>query len=680
MDNFTSNSNSNGIAGIAANHFMTDPSTEYESINGERQRIVVDYQTQEASRQNTDAMHRRNENVSNAMRNPVETAINAYSDEYSFSHASLRNASDMPFRKSIYGAIEESKGVLGSEVSQPRSQKGRFTLVPVSNDNITNNVQVITDAATMNTFSFDAERHIAQDDNSTFDGTSRLSTDAVSQAKPLVFDMREKIESKVSFDNTLTEASDHSLNDSFSIKEYDGERHLYGVHVIQTQNNLASTTDDFSMNMHNNHQHSASQPVPSMLGPIVSTSQQLNSDTHLSEQVENINLASSNQAATPEMKYVSNSSREPYIVPSSASLPPATVVGMVGNTPIVRMQGTTGLVKKKKGRFKLLQPATDGIVTDIALSSEVMNASMYDSKSTNAEASKTAECIDALPLRNAPPAVESVPKQKGRFVITSVNSDITASQLSSVSTGGPISLESLSTSNLTDNASTSQLPETTKPSPIVSTITAPVNHNLSHQVLYESTHVTNPPNIQSNINHLTIPLSNETLREHPAEASLVGNAYKAVQVASNTTGSLLNPAVQFMPPAQSNRSPESAVAYEEMNANVNIETSKAPDAVPDPLGTSLETSDLTTDDNSTRKSETRTRPPQGSKERKHYSVPKVARQSPSGSMGQAGLGKVFYFLDQMRLEVSGADRTIKTLQIDMKCLVSIIIYLCLLLQ
>ena len=35
---------------------------------------------------------------------------------------------------------------------------------------------------------------------------------------------------------------------------------------------------------------------------------------------------------------------------------------------------------------------------------------------------------------------------------------------------------------------------------------------------------------------------------------------------------------------------------------------------------------------------------------------------------QKGLGKVFYFLDQMRTEVLDADRTIKALQSEMKSL------------
>ena len=45
-----------------------------------------------------------------------------------------------------------------------------------------------------------------------------------------------------------------------------------------------------------------------------------------------------------------------------------------------------------------------------------------------------------------------------------------------------------------------------------------------------------------------------------------------------------------------------------------------------------------------------------------------------GLAGQTGLGKVFYFLDQMRLEVTEADKTIKTLQSDMKFLVRILLH------
>ena len=52
--------------------------------------------------------------------------------------------------------------------------------------------------------------------------------------------------------------------------------------------------------------------------------------------------------------------------------------------------------------------------------------------------------------------------------------------------------------------------------------------------------------------------------------------------------------------------------------------------------------------------------------RKSASVP---RSNNAGVGGEAGLGKVFYFLEQMRLEVTEADRTIKSLQSDAKFLV-----------
>jgi hypothetical protein len=41
----------------------------------------------------------------------------------------------------------------------------------------------------------------------------------------------------------------------------------------------------------------------------------------------------------------------------------------------------------------------------------------------------------------------------------------------------------------------------------------------------------------------------------------------------------------------------------------------------------------------------------------------------NGMLSSVGLGKVFYFLEQMKVEVTEADRTIKTLQTDMKLLV-----------
>lgn len=43
----------------------------------------------------------------------------------------------------------------------------------------------------------------------------------------------------------------------------------------------------------------------------------------------------------------------------------------------------------------------------------------------------------------------------------------------------------------------------------------------------------------------------------------------------------------------------------------------------------------------------------------------------NGAWSTVGLGKVFYLLDQMKIEVSDADGCIKTLQTDMKLLVRI---------
>jgi hypothetical protein len=49
----------------------------------------------------------------------------------------------------------------------------------------------------------------------------------------------------------------------------------------------------------------------------------------------------------------------------------------------------------------------------------------------------------------------------------------------------------------------------------------------------------------------------------------------------------------------------------------------------------------------------------------------IARNNSLGLAGKQGLGKVFYFLEQMKTEVTDADQLIKTLQRDMKLLVSL---------
>jgi len=60
-------------------------------------------------------------------------------------------------------------------------------------------------------------------------------------------------------------------------------------------------------------------------------------------------------------------------------------------------------------------------------------------------------------------------------------------------------------------------------------------------------------------------------------------------------------------------------------------------------------------------------PPPAKKEEKQPTTRTPVRtQSQGGRSNQTGLGKVFYFLDQMKLEVTDADKTIKQLQSDMK--------------
>jgi hypothetical protein len=45
------------------------------------------------------------------------------------------------------------------------------------------------------------------------------------------------------------------------------------------------------------------------------------------------------------------------------------------------------------------------------------------------------------------------------------------------------------------------------------------------------------------------------------------------------------------------------------------------------------------------------------------------RNSTVGYTGRQGVGKIFYFLDQLRLEAMDAERTIKNLQTDLRLLV-----------
>lgn len=61
---------------------------------------------------------------------------------------------------------------------------------------------------------------------------------------------------------------------------------------------------------------------------------------------------------------------------------------------------------------------------------------------------------------------------------------------------------------------------------------------------------------------------------------------------------------------------------------------------------------------------------QNQRQRRKPPVKPVGLPRNQGLVGQPGLGKVLYFLDQMRSEVTDADKMIKSLTTDMRCLVS----------
>lgn len=71
------------------------------------------------------------------------------------------------------------------------------------------------------------------------------------------------------------------------------------------------------------------------------------------------------------------------------------------------------------------------------------------------------------------------------------------------------------------------------------------------------------------------------------------------------------------------------------------------------------------------KSQQQARTPGASQPPRNKQRDLVAPRAGAGYGNGAGIGKVFYFLDQMRVEVTEADKTIKSLQKDLKFMVSI---------
>jgi hypothetical protein len=353
----------------------------------------------------------------------------------------------------------------------------------------------------------------------------------------------------------------------------------------------------------------------------------------------------------------------------------ATVVGMVGTTPVVRLpDASTRVVTKKKGRFKVFQPVIDVVPIDPTSSSPSgptqapTEMALTDPNMPAVGGQETTIGTDPEPaiLINQPPLPSSNPdepqtfegtgapvvKRKGRFFVTNLKDPaviainiqpqvVNGVQISNV----PVTQTTVESYQVTSTYVQNSMPNAfAAPGPVdayqsvataapsvhsqpimLSTVPVLQQHQPQQLVHYDHSVVSQThPGI-----YVQEPLHLDHNAQHTAEPQQSAIQQPNVIVSSGAEGTSRQSDVFFA---------ESQVAFEKVDS--------ASDRPRDHSDASQNHKTLA---------------------RRYQSVPKSGRDE---HLAPTGLGKVFHFLDQMRTEVTQADKLIKTLQAENRLLVS----------
>lgn len=394
------------------------------------------------------------------------------------------------------------------------------------------------------------------------------------------------------------------------------------------------------------------------------------------------------------------------------------VVGMVGGIPIVKLHGgALHLVTKKKGRFKFLQESPT--VPPAAVSAaESVNAASSSGTPQAAQIPMATQGQGQLPSNltenqsmastfsqlTIPVSAAVTPqtfdgsnvpvvKKKGRFVVTSIRD--------------PASL----TKNM-------QYPSTGSLPPAENGVVAQPAGQSIQDVTPQQQHANQPanPHPPQVVAQLAIPTSGEVpqnytpqegvdvaLKQRPSNGSANGNASPRPpqqQQVETAMHQQQPPPPQVQQPIQ-NTQPDSLHMQHQSNNQTIADAQATPSSGPYmesapqiksnipgpplpamkvaqgspsrriPTTTSLPNVPIPRMPQTTEKPSVPTGPAKKPTPKRPTKAPQSI--SATGIYGTVGLGKVSYFLDQMKSEVSEADRFIKHLQTDMKVLVSLLV-------
>jgi hypothetical protein len=315
-------------------------------------------------------------------------------------------------------------------------------------------------------------------------------------------------------------------------------------------------------------------------------------------------------------------------------------------TPIVKMQGTTDhIVKKKKGRFKLLEQQTTAQPTPAGASTTTTNNSASTTQPGGSE--------------TMPPPVP-IPRVLSQSNVVNGNHNDPSSSSSTVTANNMSNTAAQQTTF--DGTSAPMVKK--KGRFVVTNVKDPGSMGVQAQQAQQQA-VTGLPLQQAVATSPMAPSSQSgNSATDQGQLSTSGSAPAAYQHA--TMMSVVTPPGHVMQQAQPIMyapTPQQGQSYPQM-ATYTLQQPVLQPPLPTPAttaaaaATTIEGANVPANNNNKAKVQ---------KERKSASVP---RSNSVGMNGEHGLGKVFYFLEQMRLEVSEADRTIKNLQTESKFLVS----------
>mmetsp|Transcript_18499 Transcript_18499/g.53520 ORF Transcript_18499/g.53520 Transcript_18499/m.53520 type:complete len:1202 (-) Transcript_18499:242-3847(-) len=390
------------------------------------------------------------------------------------------------------------------------------------------------------------------------------------------------------------------------------------------------------------------------------------------------------------------------------------VIGMVGTIPIVKLQGgTVHLVKKKKGRFKFLQettavPSTAAGTNTAAAPAPVPAPMAPPANQTSTPAapptaqgpvptnisvpapSQNQSIVSGVsqlsnPIAQAQNPADNAPKvkKKGRFVVTSVKDPVPLPKGNPPQNAGDGSQVGMPMQQQQPQVAQAQQWQNQQGPWVQQQLQFSPNVQMGqstpqHQPYQQQMNMQGAP--QEVIAHLSIPTTFEAQFLQPmVQQNMMQSDHQTMQFSNAMPGFVQQQAVQQpqanmqQQPMQSQQNPAAPGEHYPMQANAQ----PANFAAPVPNGAQPPAPMASGGKDSSPRSMAAQKPPPAQQpippkkpvvQKRPVKAPQSIGSNGMYGNANAGLGKLSYLLEQMKSEVTEADRMIKHLQTDMKIL------------